>query len=306
MATLRSTLPDLFLQRLAFLEEVLFDWMPIEDAVSEKLLKVRDMGNRPMLRTTTVASFGTVPIKAEGSNVAYDDLAMGQDKTYQADTYELAFTASKEAIDDEQEEVVSDAARALGSSMMYTVEVDMANLFNLGFATQAGSVDGVALYTTAHPLVGGGTAANAMGTSADLSVSALRDALNSIIDTVDDVGKLVHWRPKVLLVPGELQWLAHELVDSPDRPDTSDRAVNAFKKADGGQLSVVVWPYLTDSDAWFLMASPEEHNVRKYWRERPNVMHDWDFESSAMKVKIRARWIKGHSDWRGAWGSAGA
>lgn len=304
MATLRSTLPDLFLSRLAYLEDVLFDPLAIEDSVSESILKVRDMGNRPIVRTTTVASFGTVPIKQEGANVAYDDLAMGFDKTYQADTYELAFRATKEALDDEQEEIVSDAARALGNSMMYSIEVDMANLFNLGFATQTGSVDGVALFTTVHPLVAGGNGANIMGTAADLSVSALRDALNSIADTTDDVGKLVHWRPRVLLVPAELEWLAHELVDSPDRPDTADRAINAFRSTTN--LRVVVWPYLTDADAWFLLASADDHNVRKYWRERPNVMHDWDFDSSSMLVKIRARWIKGHSDWRGVWGSPGA
>jgi hypothetical protein len=134
-------------------------------------------------------------------------------------------------------------------------------------------------------------------------VAALRTALNDIADTRDDAGKLIHWRAKYLFIPYEYRWLADELINSTTRPDTANRAKNAFDQ-DG--LTVVSTPYLTDDDAWFLMAEPSKHNVRTYWREKPNVMHDWDFEASAMKVKIRARWKRGWSDWRGVYGSTGA
>jgi hypothetical protein len=303
MATFRTTLPDLYLSRLAFLEDVLFDEMDIEEGIVSQIVRLKDMGNKPFVRTTTVASFGTVPVKLEAENVAYDDLAPGFDKTYQADTYELAFRTSKEALDDEQEEVVSDAARALGQSMTYTYNVDHANLFNNGFSSTTGSPDGKELFATDHPLVGGGTEQNELTTAADLSVQSLRDALNDIGDTTDDAGKLIHWRPKILLVPTELKWLGKELLNSADRPDTANRATNAMK--DEG-LRLVSWPYLTDPDAWFLLAEPSKHNVRSYWREKPNVLHDWDFESSSFKVKIRARWIRGWSDFRGTYGSPGA
>ncbi len=303
MATLRTTLPSLYLSRLAFLEDVLFDEMPIEAGVFQRILKVRDMGNKPFVKTTTVGSFGTVPIKTEGAAVTYEDLGAGFDATFQADTYELAFRTSKEALDDEQEEVVSDAARALGSSMNYTYDVDHANIFNNGFSSTTGSPDGVALFSTSHPLIGGGTAANRPATDGDLSVAQLRVALNDIANTRDDAGKLLHWRPKVLLVGYNQKWLAMELLGSELRADTADNAINAFK--DDG-LTVVATPYLTDPNAFFLMAEPSRHNVRTYWRERPNVLHDWDFETSSMKVKIRARWKRGWSDWRGVYGTSGA
>jgi hypothetical protein len=302
MATLRTTLPSLYLNRLAFLEDVLFDEMPIEAGVFQRILKVRNMGNKPFVKTTTVASFGSVPIKSENSAVTYDDLAAGYDVTYQADTYELAFRASKEALDDEQEEVVSDAARALGSSMNYTYDVDHANLFNNGFSSTAGSPDGVTLLSTAHPLVGGGTNQNRPTTDGDLSVAQLRTAITDIANTKDDAGKIVHWRPKVLLISFNQKWLGAELLGSELRADTADNAVNAFK--DDG-LVVVATPYLTDQNAFFLLSEPSKHNVRTYWREKPNVLHDWDFETSSMKVKIRARWRKGWSDWRGVYGTSG-
>ena len=303
MATLRTTLPSLYLSRLAFLEDVLFDEMPIEAGVFQRILKVRDMGSKPFVKVTTVASFGSVPIKGEGAAVTYEELAAGYDTTYQADSYELAFRASKEALDDEQEEVVSDAARALGSSMNYTYDVDHANLFNNGFTSTTGSPDGVAIFSTAHPLVGGGTNANRPTTDGDLSVAQLRVALNDIANTKDDAGKIVHWRPKVLLVPFNAKWLAMELIGSELRADTADNAMNAFK--DDG-LVVVATPYLTDFNAFFLLSEPTKHNLRTYWRERPNVLHDWDFETSSMKVKIRARWKRGWSDYRGVYGTSGS
>ena len=305
MATLRTTLPSLYLSRLAFLEDVLFDEMPVEAGVFQRILKVRDMGNKPFVKVTTVGSFGTVPVKTEGANVTYADLSAGFDSTYQANSYELAFRASKEALDDEQEEVVSDAARALGSSLNYTYDLDHANIFNNGFSSTTGSPDGVALFSTSHPLTGGSSVGNANRptTDGDLSVAQLRTALNDIANTRDDAGKLVHWRAKVLLVSYNQKWLAMELIGSELRADTADNAINAFK--DDG-LVVVATPYLTDTNAFFLLAEPSKHNVRTYWRERPNVLHDWDFEASAMKVKIRSRWIRGWSDWRGVYGTSGS
>src|SRR2546428_7529325 len=222
MPTLRTTLPSLYLSRLAFLEDVLFDELPVEASIAQQILKVRDMGNKPFVKTTTVASFGTVPIKAEGAAVQYADLGAGFDQTYQADTYELAFKASKEALDDEQEEVVSDAARALGSSLNYAYEVDHANIFNNGFSASFTGPDSVALFSTSHPLVGGGTNGNRPTTDGDLSVAQLRTALNDIAQTTDDAGKKIHWRSRVLLVPYNAKWLAMELIGSELRADTAE------------------------------------------------------------------------------------
>jgi phage major head subunit gpT-like protein len=261
------------------------------------------MGNKPFVKTTTVASFGQVPVKTEGAAVTYEDLASGFDGTFQADTYELAFRASKEALDDEQEEVVSDAARALGSSLNYTYDIDHANIFNNGFSSTTGAPDGVALFSTSHPLIGGGTNQNRPTTDGDLSVAQLRVAINDIANTRDDAGKILHWRPKVLFVSYNQKWLAMELLGSELRADTADNAINAFK--DDG-LTVVATPYLTDTNAFFLLAEPSKHNVRTYWREKPNVLHDWDFETSSMKVKIRARWKRGWADWRGVYGTSGS
>ena len=302
MATFRTTLPSLYLSRLANLEEVLVDEMPIEKGVFTRILRVKET-TRPFVTVSSVGSFGTVPIKTEGAPVTYEDLTAAYDSRYQPDTYELAFRASQEALDDEQEEVVSDAARMLGASMSYTYDVDHANLFNNGFSATAGSPDGVVLFSTAHPLSGGGTSSNRPTTDGDLSVAQLRVALTDIANTRDNAGKLLSWNSRILLVPTNARWLAKELIGSDLRSDTANNATNAFK--DDG-LTIVSTPYLTDVNAFFLLSEPSKHNIRTYWRQKPMVVHDWDFETSSMKVKIRARWKKGWSDWRGAYGTSGS
>src|SRR5262245_37088014 len=101
MATLRLNLPDLYLTRLAFLEDVLMDEYDIEDGIVNSLFKVKDT-DKPFVRTTTVATFGLVPTKAEGEDNAWDEMAQGFDKTYTLDTYELGFITSKEALDEDR------------------------------------------------------------------------------------------------------------------------------------------------------------------------------------------------------------
>ena len=43
MATYRNTLPDLYLSRLAFLEDVLFDEYDLEDGIVSQLFKMPDI-----------------------------------------------------------------------------------------------------------------------------------------------------------------------------------------------------------------------------------------------------------------------
>src|SRR3990167_8202557 len=141
MATFRSALPDLYLSRLVFLDDVLFDEFDLEDGIVSRVFKMRDMGNKPFVNTTTIASFGTVPIKAEGADVTYDEIAQGYNQQYLTDTY----------------------------------NVDHANVFNRGFNSSYTGLDAVELFSTAHTLVGGGTEQNELTTAADLSISAYRD-----------------------------------------------------------------------------------------------------------------------------------
>ncbi len=252
-------------------------------------------------QSTSITGFGLVPVKGENVPVSYDDFYQGYDKTYTHSLYSLAFRVSKEMIDDEKWGIVKKAAQSLGRSMFNTRQISAASLFNNGFA-DAGP-DGVSLFNANHPLVAGGVQSNTLAAPADLSVTSLRQALNDMEGTVDDRGLLLNIVPKTLLIPKELRWDAEELLKSSLRPDNANNAVNAFQTV---SLDYLVWNYLTDPDAWFLLSDKMDHSINWFEREPVNTDTDVDWDASAAKTKIRNRFSYGYDDFRGTYASPGA
>lgn len=251
-------------------------------------------------QSTSITGFGLVPASNENAPVSYDDFYQGYDKTYTHTLYKLAYRISKEMIDDEKWGVIKKAAQALGRSMFNTRQILAAAVLNGGFADTG--PDGVSLFSNAHPLIGGGTTANTI-TAADLSVTSLRSAINTMADTVDDRGLLLNIMPKMLVIPNEVAWDAEEILKSSLKPDTANNAVNAFQRV---SLDYMVWNYLTDADTWFLLAEKSEHSLKFYERESVNVSSDVDWEADASKTKIRNRFSVGYDEFRGAFGVPGA
>ena len=64
--------------------------------------------------------------------------------------------------------------------MAYTKQVKAAAVLNNGFNSAYVGGDGVALFSTAHPLVNGGTNSNTPTTQADLNETSLESAVIQI------------------------------------------------------------------------------------------------------------------------------
>lgn len=251
----------------------------------------------------TMSGLGLFPVKTEGANILYDDPIAGFSKRYTHVTYSLGFRVTHEMMSDDLYGPMRNMGKALGRSARQTKEIQAASLWNNGFTSTTGSPDGVALFAHNHPLKGGGTEQNELSTAADLSRSSLQQAINDFEDTVDDRGLLLSIKPVMLVVPNELKWTAYELLKSPDRPDTADRAKNALM---GEELNYSVWNFLTDPDAWFLRTAPDDHSVKFFWREKFNTEMARDFDSKDQKQSGMMRFSYGWSDWRGVFGSPGA
>jgi hypothetical protein len=250
---------------------------------------------------TTITGLGLVPSKAENAAVNYDDVMQGYDTTYTHTTYGLGVRFSKEMIDDEKWGLIKKTAMSLGRSMFNTRQITAANVLNNAFTSATGP-DGVQLCSDVHPLIGGGTASNELAAAADLSVTSLRQAFNDLEDTVDERGLLINVSPRYLLIPNELIWDAEELLKSSQRPATTDNDINAFQIKN---VDYMVWNYLTDADAWFLLTEKMDHSLKFFEREAVNTSSDYDFEADAAKTKIRNRFSVGWSDWRGIFGTPG-
>lgn len=307
----REQFPDLVLEdQLPVLAEVITDTMEEFTPEHEMLYNIRTM-DRGIIQTTQTSGIKTLGQVAEGEEYPMDAPVQGFDKTYRASKYGVILPITQELLDDNKMDEAIDRSQAAGRSMREAQKVDAATLWNNAFS--ALGPDGKALCAVDHPLPypGSGTSSNRLAVDADLSLSSLEDMITLMRKTLDQSGKKVLVRPKYLVVPPELEFLAHELLESVSKPQavnngsiTEVNAVNSTKARYG--LMPVVIDYLTDDDAYFLMSDKSGHKCYWYWRKQPETSSSMDFKSDTALFKITARWANGFSDWRGVAGTPGA
>ena len=245
--------------------------------------------------------FSAATEKPEGTAVDYESAVQGYDVTYTPVSYAKGFRITKEMQDDDLTGKMMKLPKALGTSMHNTVETVSHNLFINGFATATGG-DGSSLFASDHtPSSGGADQSNILATAADLSATSLKDALVAFEDTNDDRGLPLLQNAQTLLVPSGLRWTAQELLKSKQKPGSADNDFNPLAEADLGWM---ISQYLTDDDAWFLIG--DIHFLKFIWRQKPSFDSTADFDTGDAKFKLTSRFVVGHSDWRGVYGTPGA
>jgi len=101
--------------------------------------------------------------------------------------------------------------------------------YNHEFSASYAGGDGKALFATDHPLVSGGTNSNTPATAADLNETSLENAVIQIAAWTDERGLLIAAKPKKLIVPPALQFVATRLLETELRVGTADNDINAIK-----------------------------------------------------------------------------
>lgn len=298
--SMRSNYPDIFLDdALPVLDATLFDeYEKYPDTAS---VIFREMpSSRWGEQTSTFAGIKAAPAKVEGSSSATDDSIQGYDKTYTHVTYAITTSFTREAIDDDNMTLVEDTYRSLGLSMYQTKQVVCWNVINDGF-TDTGP-DGSSLFNTAHTMIGGHTYANRPSTDIAISVAGLREMEVDMMRQVNHRNINVMVMPKYIWAPPELSQVVKELTDSPERPDTPNRAINTFAS---NKYQPVISPFLTSVTAWGAFAEKTQHKLRFYNREAPNTDTWVDRPTRTVLTMIVSRFSVGYSDFIGAWGTTG-
>jgi phage major head subunit gpT-like protein len=302
---IRTLFPDLYLQSMlpAIDEVVMTKYSQFPDEFSE--IFRMESSSRSIEQTTEVTGFGQFAVIPEGGDTRYDEALPGFNKTYVHAQYGLGFRVTKVAMDDDKFGVVKKLATELGRSGKETKEVTVANIVNTGFAGVVLGPDGVGLFSTAHPLIGGGTQSNRLSYATDPDVTSIQLALTGMRQTVDHRGKKLRIPPKKAVFPPNLEFIAAELLGGVDRPDTANRAINAFKRRSGMPSfdSWMVWDYLTDPDAWFVEGDVQDTELRYYDREPFNTVHDIDFDSRSVKTAGWMRFAAGYNGFYGIYGA---
>ena len=231
------------------------------------------------------AGLGLVPEKPEGEKISYDDFIQGPTKRWVHKTYSMGVRITDEMIEDalypDIPTEMSDMTKELGRSARETINVLIHDIYN---STTKTAGDGLSVFNASHTKLGGGTWANQASASADLAATSLKNAIADMEATTDDRGKQQVLKPTTLIVPPELEWTAKELLNSTHDPESANNAVNTIQSRN---LKLLVDPYLTDDDTWFLAAS--KIPIITFMRRPVKFEKDGDFETGDAKFKVSFR-----------------
>jgi phage major head subunit gpT-like protein len=189
--------------------------------------------------------------------------------------------------------------------MANTKQVKAANILNNGFSSSYPGGDGQPLFSTAHPLVSGGTNSNEPPTAADLNETSLEAAIIQIAAWTDERGLLIAAKPRKLVVPPPLMFVATRLLETELRTATADNDINALRSMGAIPQGYTVNHYLTDTDAWFI-CTDVPNGLKHFVRSPLSNSMDGDFDTGNVRYKARERYSFGWSDPLGMWGSEGA
>lgn len=265
-----------------------------------------ETSERSFEEETKLSGFSAAPVKNEGSAIAYDNAQEAWSARYQHETIALGFSLTEEAIEDNLYDSLSARyTKALARGMAYTKQVKAANVLNNGFSSSYTGGDGVSLFSASHPLVSGGTNSNQPVTAADLNETSLEAAVIQIAQWTDERGLLIAAKPKKLIVPPSLMFVATRLLETELRVSTNNNDINAIKNNGSIPGGYAVNHFLTDTNAWFL-TTDVPNGLKHFVRIPLSTGMDGDFDTGNVRYKARERYSFGWSDPLGIYGSQGA
>jgi hypothetical protein len=267
-----------------------------------------ETSERSFEEETKLSGFSAAPVKNEGSAIAYDNAQEAWTARYNHETIALGFSLTEEAIEDNLYDSLSARyTKALARAMSYTKQVKAANVLNNGFTNSAQYYggDNVPLFSASHPLVGGGTNSNIPTVAADLNETSLENAVIQIAAWTDERGLLIAAKPRKLVVPPQLQFVATRLLETELRVGTNDNDINALKSNGSIPEGYTINHFLTDPNAWFL-TTDVPNGMKHFVRTPMSTGMDGDFDTGNVRYKARERYSFGWSDPLGMYGSQGA
>jgi hypothetical protein len=253
-----------------------------------------------------ITSMSAAPVKSEGGSRTYNNIGQGYTTRYTHIAYANGYQITREQFADNQYAKVARArTKALSKSHRVTKETVAANILNRATNGSYLGADGVTLLSTAHPEKVG-TFANRMTVAADLSESSLEDLVILIMTATDSVGDPIMIKPKRLIIPPQLAFVATRITKSMQQSGTANNDTNAMREMGLFQEDPVTWNYLTDPDAFFIQTDVDE-GLKLYQREAREITKgQTDDDTDNLKVKSYERFSVGYTDPRCIYGSIGA
>jgi hypothetical protein len=234
------------------------------------------------------SGLGTLRHKGEGAGITYDTQIAGPKQSWVHLVKALGVRITEEAIDDNLYELngggeggLKELFHDLGEAAEETIETDIARFFNSGTATTYHTTRfSKALFAADHSRLDGSSYSN-YATSSDLTYLTFWAAVVAAENQYNHRQQKIVQKVNKLWIPPQLERKALEILKSTDRPDTGDRATNAYAKS-GRSIALKVWPQMTDQDMWVLQK--EGRGILYFWRRKTRFARDKDFQLSLIHI----------------------
>ena len=266
----------------------------------------QETSERAFEEEAKLSGFSAAPVKQEGEAITFDNAQEAFAARYNHETIAMGFSITEEAMEDNLYDSLSARyTKALARAMAYTKQTKAANILNNAFNTDFTYGDGVTLCNTAHPLVSGGTNSNRPTVGSDLNETSLEASVIQISNWTDERGLLIAAKPRKLIIPADLQFVATRLLQTENRVATADNDINAIRTMGVIPEGYSINHYLTDTNAWFL-TTDIPNGLKHFVRTPMTTSMDGDFDTGNVQYKARERYSFGVSDPLGIFGSPGS
>lgn len=240
--------------------------------------------------------------------VSYADRAKGFEKRFAHAEFAQGMTVERKMVDDELYGMLNDEASGLGDSAFRIREEGAASVFNNAFTDTGTNPDGmplagadnVGLCSTAHPLSREDSATQSNEGVRALTRGNIGLTRQDMQAWTDDTGGQLSVHPDEILVPPELEDDAAIIARSSLDPDSANNAINP----QAGRYRNVVWHYLTDPNAWFLMDSARRRRSLLWFDRIPlEFAREADFDTLQAKFRGYMRYSYGWRQWQWIYGN---
>jgi len=250
------------------------------------------------------------PLSRTG-RVVYDEPEKGWLKRFTHEEYAKGFVVQRKMVDDNLFPEIMRMATSLGDSAFRNREKSAAAVFANAFSSvndqttldtygfPIGGPDSVALCSDAHPYNAADSTTQTNEGTLALTADNLGTTRVAMMNMTDDTGDILDVMPDLVIIPPELEDAAIKAGASPYEPDTANNAVNPQQ----GRYRYLVWHYLEDTNAWFMVDSArmKQHLI---WYERIPLEFgaEGDFDTFEQKYRAYMRYSRGFTDWRWVYG----
>ena len=220
-------------------------------------------------------------------------------------TWESSIAVDRAALEDDQYSQIKLRVQGLAEESKRHQDELIFGLLKDGFSSLC--YDGQYFFDTDHAEGESGNQSN-KGTDS-LSPTAVQVAFTTMMKLKDDQGKPMGIVPDTLVVPAELKWAAMEILESLYASNAEVGKTDSRKNVLSGALDLVVSPYLTNPNCWFLLCTKRIVKPMIFQSRIPVEFSalEGNSENGFMRDEyvygVRARYNVGYGLWQLAYGA---